>query len=132
MSAHVVPVRTYVTIFLLLMVLTATTVWVATVDLGPLGGLVPSPLRELLPHFLAVMDLNTLAALTIACIKMLLVVLFFMHVRQATSLTKVVILAGFFWLLLLMSFTLTDEGTRNLPPPPSGWGASTTAPVVQR
>jgi cytochrome c oxidase subunit IV len=132
MSAHVVPVRTYVTIFLLLMVLTATTVWVATVDLGPLGGLFPSPLRQLLPHYIADVDLNTLAALTIACIKMLLVVLFFMHVRQATSLTKVVILAGFFWLLLLMSFTLTDEGTRNLPPPPDGWGASTTAPTVQR
>jgi cytochrome c oxidase subunit 4 len=110
MSAHVVPVRTYVTIFLLLMVLTATTVWVANVDLGPL---------------------NTVVALTIACIKMLLVVLFFMHVRQASSLTKLVILAGFFWLVLLMAFTLTDEGSRNLPPPPDGWGASTTAPAAQ-
>ena len=111
MSAHVVPVRTYVTIFLLLMVLTATTVWVATVDLGAF---------------------NTLVALTIAVIKMLLVVLFFMHVRQASSLTKVVILAGFFWLVLLMAFSLTDEGSRSIPPPPEGWGSATVAPAARR
>jgi cytochrome c oxidase subunit 4 len=110
MSVHVVPVRTYVTIFLLLMVLTATTVWIANVDLG---------------------SLNTLVALTIAVIKMLLVVLFFMHVRSASGLTKTIIVAGFFWLMLLMAFTLTDEGSRNIPPQPEGWGTATVAPAAK-
>jgi len=130
MPVHVVPVRTYVTIFLLLMVLTATTVWVATVDLGPLSGFVPGPLRVYLSPSLAAVDLNTVAALTIAIAKMLLVVLFFMHVRHSSALTKTFILAGFFWLLLLMGFTLTDVGSRDIPPPPEGWGASTVAPDV--
>ena len=67
----------------------------------------------------------------IATIKATLVVLFFMHVKQASSLTKTIILAGFFWLVLLMAFTLTDEGSRHLPPPPEGWGASTIAPAAQ-
>ena len=109
MSVHVVPVRTYVIIFLLLMVFTATTVWVATVELGPF---------------------NTLVALTIAVIKMLLVILFFMHVRSSSALTKTFIAAGFFWLALLIAFTLTDMGSRNLPPPPEGWGSATVAPAA--
>ena len=107
MPAHVVPVKVYVTIFLLLMLFTATTVGVAYIDLGAF---------------------NTLVALTIAVVKMLLVVTFFMHARQATSLTKIVIAAGFLWLMLLMAFTLTDVGTRRIPPPPEGWGAATVAP----
>ena len=108
MSGHmVVPVRVYVGVFLALMVLTWTTWYASTVDLGPF---------------------NTLLALTIAVTKMMLVVLFFMHVRSASSLTKVIIAAGFFWLMLLMAFTLTDVGTRRLPPPPEGWGPATVSP----
>jgi len=106
MSTHVVPVRVYVTVFLCLMVLTATTVAVAHKDLQAF---------------------NTLVALTIAVIKMLLVVTFFMHVRQSSALTKLIIAAGFLWLLLLMAFTLTDVGTRNIPPQPEGWGDATVA-----
>jgi len=106
MSVHVTSVRVYITIFLCLMVLTATTVFVATVDLGAF---------------------NTLVAITIAVIKMLLVVIFFMHVRHASALTRVMIAAGFIWLLLLMAFTLADTGTRNIPPQPEGWGAATLA-----
>lgn len=111
MPAHVVPVRVYVTVFLCLMALTTATTGVAYIDLGPF---------------------NTLVALTIAVIKMLLVVAFFMHVRQATALTRLVIAAGFLWLLMLMAFTLTDVGTRRIPPPPEGWGAATVAPAPQR
>jgi cytochrome c oxidase subunit 4 len=109
MSAHVVPVRVYVTVFLLLMVFTATTVGVAYVDLGPF---------------------NTLVAITIAVIKMMLVVTFFMHARQASALTRLVIAAGFLWLMLLMAFTLTDVGTRRFPPDPPGWGAPKAPPSV--
>ncbi len=105
MSVHVEPVWLYVLVFLCLMVLTATTVGVAFVDLG---------------------SFNTLVALTIAVIKMLLVVTFFMHVRHSTALTKVFIAAGFLWLLLLIAFTLTDVGTRQIPQQPEGWGSATT------
>jgi len=106
MSVHVEPVRVYVAVFLGLMVLTGTTVAVAFVDLQAF---------------------NTLVALTIAVVKMLLVVTFFMHVRHSSALTKVFIAAGFLWLLLLMAFTLTDIGTRNIPQQPEGWGESTTS-----
>ena len=110
-QVHVVPVWVYVTVFLCLMVLTAATTGVAYIDLGAF---------------------NTLVALTIAVIKMSLVVVFFMHVRHATALTRLVIAAGFLWLLLLMAFTLTDVATRRIPPPPEGWGPATVAPSPQR
>jgi len=111
MSGHVTSVRVYVTTFLCLIALTATTVGVAYVDLGAF---------------------NTLVALSIAVVKMLLVVVFFMHVRHSTALTKVFIASGFLWLLLLMAFTLTDVGTRNIPLQPEGWGEATVAPAPAR
>jgi cytochrome c oxidase subunit 4 len=89
---HVVPISTYLLVFLTLMVGTALTTGVAYIDLG---------------------RWNTVAALTIAVIKMLLVVLFFMHVKYATGLTRIVILAGFFWLGIMITLTCSDELTRN-------------------
>jgi len=110
MSIHVVPVRVYVGIFLALLVLTALTTGVAFVNLGPW---------------------NTVVALAIAVAKMMLVVLFFMHVRSSSSLTRIVILAGFFWLAILIAFTLTDVSTRYWSPTPQGWTAPAPAPAVQ-
>jgi cytochrome c oxidase subunit 4 len=107
MSGHVVPVRLYVTIFLVLLVLTGVTTGVAFKDLGAY---------------------NTVVALVIAVTKMLLVVLFFMHVRYGSNLTKVVVLAGFFWLAILLTFTLSDYFTRQWTPTPTGWGPSISAP----
>ena len=100
MSAHVVPVKTYVGVFLALMVLTGLTTGVAFIDLH--AG-------------------NTPVALAIAVVKMVLVVLFFMHVKYSPSLTKMVILAGFFFLALLVAFTLADELTRIWSPQVHGW-----------
>lgn len=108
MSEHIVPVNTYIGIFLALLALTALTTGVAFVDLGPL---------------------NTVVALTIAVIKMLLVVLFFMHVKYSTGLTKVVIIAGFFFLAILVSLTLADELTREWTPNPGAW--SMLAPFLR-
>ncbi|MGA8269713.1 MAG: cytochrome C oxidase subunit IV family protein, partial [Candidatus Acidiferrales bacterium] len=68
---------------------------------------------------------NTVAALAIAGVKMLLVVLFFMHVKYSSGLTKIIVLAAIFWLALLISLTLTDVMTRQWTPTPSGWGTST-------
>jgi len=55
---------------------------------------------------------NPIVALTIACTKATLVILFFMHVRYSSKLTIVTICAGFFWLLILITLSLTDYLTR--------------------
>jgi cytochrome c oxidase subunit IV len=108
MSDHVVPVKTYVLVFFALLVLTGLTTGVAFIDLGA--------------------ELNTVAALTIAVVKALLVILFFMHVKYSGGLTKMVIVAGFFFLALLIAFTLADELTRIWSPQVHGW--STLLPVL--
>ncbi|MGO9270780.1 MAG: cytochrome C oxidase subunit IV family protein [Terriglobia bacterium] len=105
MSEGPVPVRIYLTIFACLLALTALTTGVAFIDMGPL---------------------NTVAALTIAVGKMLLVILFFMHLRHSPRLTKVAVVAGFFWLVLLIGLTLSDTRTRHWTPGPSPWVPSAT------
>jgi cytochrome c oxidase subunit 4 len=57
--------------------------------------------------------LNTPLALTIAIAKATLVVIYFMGVRWNTPLTKVVVVAGFFWLLILFGLTMNDYLTRD-------------------
>jgi len=105
MSQTVVPQKTYLMVFLSLITLTALTTGVAFIDLGPF---------------------NTVVALVIAFAKMLLVVLFFMHVKQSSGLIRVVLLAGFFWLALLIGLTMSDYRTRSWTPSPDSW--SSTAP----
>ena len=53
-----------------------------------------------------------LGALAIALLKASLVVIYFMGVRYNTPLTKVVAIAGFFWLFILFGLTLNDYLTR--------------------
>jgi cytochrome c oxidase subunit IV len=107
MSEHIVPVRSYVLVFLALIGLTALTVGVAFINLG---------------------SMNTLIALVIAATKMLLVMLIFMHVKYSSRLTKLAILAAFFWLALLLTFTMSDYFTRRWTPSPSDWGPSISQP----
>jgi cytochrome c oxidase subunit 4 len=104
-----VPVKTYIGIFVVLLCLTALTTGVAYIDLGAL---------------------NTVAALAIAVAKMLLVVLFFMHVKYSSGLTKIFILAGVLFFAILVTLTLADELTRHWSPTPTGWG--TLAPLLSR
>jgi cytochrome c oxidase subunit 4 len=52
--------------------------------------------------------LNVILALTIAAVKAVLVVLFFMHVRESGPLTRLFVGAGLLWLLTLIGLTLTD------------------------
>lgn len=92
MEHPVLPARTYLLVFMALLVLAGATVGIAFVDLGDL--------------------VNSLLALAIAAIKALLVILFFMHVRYSSQLTKLFVLAGFFWLFILVGLTLTDYLTR--------------------
>ena len=92
MSNHVIPLRIYYTIFGALLVLTALTVLVAEFDLGAL---------------------NAFVAMLIASAKAMLVILYFMHIRYSSRLTQVFIGVGFLFLLILISFTLSDVLTRN-------------------
>jgi cytochrome c oxidase subunit 4 len=56
---------------------------------------------------------NPVVALTIAVIKAVLVILFFMHVRYSSRLTMVTVAAGFFWLLILITLSLSDYISRD-------------------
>jgi cytochrome c oxidase subunit 4 len=51
-------------------------------------------------------------ALAIATTKMMLGVLFFMHVKYSSKLTKLTVAAGFFMFLVLVGMTLADYFTR--------------------
>ena len=90
---HVTPVRTLFMVFGALFVLTIVTYLAATQDFGAL---------------------NTPIALGIAVLKASLVVIYFMAVRYNTPLTKVVVVAGFFWLLIMFGLTMGDYLTRPL------------------
>lgn len=59
---------------------------------------------------------NLIAALVIAITKMLLVILFFMHLRYKTRLTWLFVAAGFIWLLIMVDLTLSDYMTRGAVP----------------
>jgi cytochrome c oxidase subunit IV len=98
MSGHVSPIGLYLTIFAVLMVLSAVTVGAAFVDLGAI---------------------NTAVALGIASVKATLVVLYFMHVKHASGLTKLIVVSGLFFLAILMSLTMADYGSREWVNPPA-------------
>lgn len=56
---------------------------------------------------------NAVVALGIATLKATLVVLFFMHVWHASEkLTKLVVIAALFFLMLLLGLTMSDYATR--------------------
>jgi cytochrome c oxidase subunit 4 len=85
--------RLYLIIFGTLAVLTVATWAIAFADLG---------------------IFNPVIALTIACTKATLVILFFMHVRYSDTLTMITVAAGFFWLLILITLSLSDYLSRTL------------------
>jgi len=90
-AEHIVPPGIYATIITCLLILTLLTVYAATVDLG---------------------RFNIVMALAIATLKATLVVLFFMHAKYVPKRTKLVIMAGIFWLALLLFMTLSDYVSR--------------------
>jgi cytochrome c oxidase subunit 4 len=92
MTGHIDSVKTYVGVLVVLLILTALTTGVAYIDLGAM---------------------STVVALSIAVCKMLLVALFFMHVRHSDKLTKLVVSGGLMWLGILLLLTLTDFATRD-------------------
>lgn len=103
MSQPIVPTKTYILVFACLIGLTILTTGVAFIDLGAF---------------------NTVAALAIAFSKMSLVILFFMGVRYSTGMVRIIVIAGFFWLALLIAFTMTDYRTRAWTPVPQAWSSA--------
>ena len=91
--AHVAPKTLYYTIFGALMVLTIVTVEVATHNFGAL---------------------NFPVAIGIAITKATLVILFFMHAKYSSTLTKLFIGTAFFFLGIMLVLTMSDYLSRGL------------------
>ncbi len=88
---HIVSPRVYMAVGGSLLVLTATTAAISYVDLGVF---------------------NAVVAMAIASIKMMLVVLFFMHVKYSSKLTKLAVISGVFVFMALISMIMSDYISR--------------------
>jgi cytochrome c oxidase subunit 4 len=104
-----VSLGTYIVVFIALMVLLVVTVWAAFYI--RFGGI--------------------LVALFIAIIKAGLVVLYFMHVKYASRLTKIFVSAAFLWLAIFFALTFSDYLTRAWSPVSRGWVEKKTQAPVQ-
>jgi cytochrome c oxidase subunit 4 len=91
-ASHIGP-RTYWAVYFALLGLMAMTVVAALFDLGPA---------------------NFVVAMGIATAKMVLIILYFMHVRDSDNLTKVFSAAAFLWLVILVVGFLNDYFTRGV------------------
>jgi cytochrome c oxidase subunit 4 len=96
---HVAPKSLYFSIFGALMVFTIVTVEVATHNFGVL---------------------NFPVAIGIAITKATLVILFFMHAKYSSKLTKLFVGTAFFFLSILLGLTMTDYLSRGLDTYPGG------------
>jgi cytochrome c oxidase subunit 4 len=90
-ESHIVSPMVYLVIFGALLVGTALTVFASYLELG---------------------IFNPIVAIAIACVKAVLVILFFMHVKYSSRLTKLTVAAGFFTFLVLITMSLTDYISR--------------------
>ena len=91
MATHVTSLRTYVGVFLTLLVLTGLTVGAEFIEFGALADTV---------------------TILIAFTKATLVVWIFMHVRSSAPLSKLAVVSGLLWLVILFGLTLSDYLTR--------------------
>jgi len=98
---HSIPsVRTYVTVWAILTIMTFVTYYVAQIELGAW---------------------NIVVALLIAFFKMTLVILIFMNLRADSALTKLFAVGGFFWMALLLGQFFIDYVSRNWMPNGKMW-----------
>jgi cytochrome c oxidase subunit 4 len=103
MAGHISPKSTYYAIFAALMLGTAITVAVAFVNLG---------------------SFNFPVAIGIAITKATLVILFFMHAKYSSRLTKLFVGTAFFFLVVMLGLTMTDILSRGLKTYPGGSGGA--------
>jgi len=108
-SEHIVSPKVYAGILVALLVGTVLTVEAAKINLH---------------------RWNIVLALTIATIKMTLVILFFMHGKYSSRRTKLVIVAGFFWLAIMLGLTLQDYSTRHAEPSRTQLQGRPPSPIV--
>jgi cytochrome c oxidase subunit 4 len=85
--AHIVPYKTFMGIWIVLLILTGITVWVAQYNLGPL---------------------NIWVALGIATLKSSLVVAVFMHMKYESRLFKISLLSALAILAIFIGLTFFD------------------------
>ena len=95
LTHKVVPVSTYLVVFTCLLVLTATTVFVAFHHLGD--------------------PWNDVVAIGIAITKATLVVLFFMHVKYSAAMVRICVISAIVFLLTLFGITWSDYWARRVP-----------------
>jgi cytochrome c oxidase subunit 4 len=107
-KAHHVSIKSYFAVFTFLLVMTGATTAIAYVDLG---------------------IFNPIVALTIAVMKAIAVILIFMHVKDSSRLTKLTVVSGFFFLLILLTLTNLDYISRNWAMPGIG---TFLAPMLHR
>ncbi|WP_158752425.1 cytochrome C oxidase subunit IV family protein [Acidobacterium sp. S8] len=88
---HIVSPKVYGLIFGALLIFTALTVGASYLELG---------------------IFNPIVAIAIAVTKAVLVILFFMHIKYSSRLTKLTVAAGFFTFLVLITMTMTDYISR--------------------
>jgi caa(3)-type oxidase subunit IV len=106
---HVFPISMYGKTLLALIILMGLTIWASMWHIPnmPVG---PITINGSL--------LSNLLAMTIAVIKGMLVIQFFMHVKFGTDLIKLWALTGFVWVTLML-FILMDYATRKYEPAPA-------------
>ena len=111
-NGHHPTVGTYLAVFVALMVLLIATVVAAEyevhVDAEAHGA-------DTISSFW-----NLVIAASIASVKAILIIMFFMHVRYSTPLIWLVAGAGFFFLAIMFSFGMTDYLTRPIAAPSAG------------
>lgn len=88
---HIIPLKTYLQVFSILIVLTVVTVAAARVDFGAW---------------------NAVVAFAIATVKALLVLAYFMHLKYDNKLNRAMVASGVFFLIVLFFFCIADEVTR--------------------
>jgi cytochrome c oxidase subunit IV len=88
---HIVTPMQYCMVYVGLLIGTVITIFAADVDMGVF---------------------NPVVALGIACTKMVIVILFFMHVKYQSNLVKMTVACGFFTFIVLITMTLTDYMSR--------------------
>jgi cytochrome c oxidase subunit 4 len=89
---HIVTPKTYLAVYITLLIATGLTTGAAFIDLH---------------------EFNPVLALAIACFKAVIVILFFMHVYFSSRLMKLTVAAGFFTFIVLIMMTLSDYMSRS-------------------
>jgi|SRR5581483_580585 cytochrome c oxidase subunit 4 len=95
LNPSIVPRKTYVLVWVALLLLLLANWGIAQLKLGPF---------------------NPVFSLGIAFIQMMLMLLFLMHVRYSTALTRVFVAAGFIWFVIMVVLSMNDYLTRGSVP----------------